>query len=129
MFASTSAHIATSMKKRFARYLRPHRLQWRLTQRDIAFLLGYQSASTISRIENGRSEPSLHDAFALQAIFDLAPHEGFPALFKEAEEALLRRAYDLHQRLKNNPAAAAKTKVALLNDMLARARARIDEDA
>src|ERR1700753_676214 len=53
MFAPIGAYIATSMKKRFARYLRPRRLQWRLTQREIAFLLGYQSASTISRIESG----------------------------------------------------------------------------
>lgn len=112
------------MEKRLARYLRPHRLRSRLTQEEIARLLGYADGSLVSRIENGIRSSKLLDAFALQVIFDVAPTDLFPSLYNEAEAAVMRRANALFEDLQGAKSKAAIAKIEFLNKMQARAIAR-----
>src|ERR1700722_10109929 len=113
------------MEKKLARYLRPHRSRWRLTQEEGGCLLGYTGSSVASRIENGIRNPSLLDAFALEVVFGLTPLELFPALFIDAEEAVLRRAKELYEELQDVPSKAAKKKLELLEKLLKRAIDRL----
>lgn len=113
------------MEKRLARYLRPHRLRWRLTQEEVARLLGYADSSLVSRIENGIRAPSLLDALALQVVFGVTPIELFPAFFKDTEEAVLRRAKELYEELQDAPSKAALKKLELLEEISMRAISRL----
>jgi transcriptional regulator with XRE-family HTH domain len=113
------------MEKRLARYLRPHRSRWRLTQEEVGRLLGYTGSSVAFRIENGIRDPSLLDAFALEVVFGTPPLELFPTLFTDAEEAVLRRAKELYEELQDMPSQAAKKKLELLDQVMKRAIARL----
>lgn len=111
---------------RLQSYLHTHRRQWGLSQREVAFLLGARSGSIVSRLERNERDPSLKVAFACQVIFGAAPIELFPYLFEKVEEELIRRAYELHERLKRNPSKRTDRKLALLKDALRRATERGD---
>jgi DNA-binding XRE family transcriptional regulator len=50
-------------------YLRTHRKQAGLSQREVGHLLGYKNQWQVSRHERGRSSPSLLTALAYEAIF------------------------------------------------------------
>jgi transcriptional regulator with XRE-family HTH domain len=113
------------MEKKLARYLRPHRQRWRLTQGEVARLLGYADSSLASRIESGIRNPSLLDAFALQVVFGPTPMELFPALFDDAEEAVLRRAKEMYEELQDVPSKAAVKKLELLDEVIKRAISRL----
>ena len=113
------------MEKKLARYLRPHRQRWRLTQGEVARLLGYADSSLASRIENGIRNPSLLDALALQVVFGVTPMEFFPALFNDAEDAVLRRAKEMYEELQDAPSKAALKKLELLDEVIKRAISRL----
>ncbi|MET4262382.1 hypothetical protein ABIC09_007360 [Bradyrhizobium sp. S3.12.5] len=86
---------------------------------------GYADSSLISRIENGIRDPSLLDAFALQVVFGDSPNELFPALFKDTEEAVLRRVKELYEELQDVPSKAALKKLELLDEISERAISRL----
>jgi len=113
--------------KRLDCYLHTHRRQWGLTQEELAFLLGSKSASVISRLERREHDPSLKAAFACQVIFGVAPDELFPKLYVEVEDAVMRRAHELHERLQGTPSKTTRAKLELLEDALRRASERAEE--
>jgi transcriptional regulator with XRE-family HTH domain len=104
-----------------------HRRQRCLNQEELAFLLGKKNASFVCRFELRKRDPGLEAAFACQVLFDVSPSELFPGLFAEIEEAVMRRAYRLDERLKLNPSAATQAKRTLLKAVLSRAARRIDK--
>ncbi len=108
-------------------YLHVHRRQRCLNQQELAYLLGKKNASSISRFELGKRDPSLDAAFACQVLFDISPSELFPKLFTEVEDAVMRRAYVLHERLKRRSSPTTEAKLKLLKGVLACATRRIDE--
>ncbi|HZS53849.1 MAG TPA: helix-turn-helix transcriptional regulator [Bryobacteraceae bacterium] len=112
------------MERRLTSYLRSYRLRWGLTQLELAYLVGLVDASAISRIEEEKRLPPLYIAFALQVLFGVAPRELFPGLFSDIEDAVLRRAYTLYEKLQGTPTKRTKTKLDLLEEVLARAKAR-----
>ena len=112
--------------KRLEIYLHTHRRRWGLTQKELSYLLGSKSGTRVSRLERQERQPSLAAAFACQVIFGIRPHELFPRLFAEAEEEVMRRAYDLHERLQGDPSKTTRMKLELLEDALARAKGRAD---
>lgn len=111
--------------KKLDRYIYTHRRRWGLTQPELAFLLGWESGAPVSRLEKGLRQPKLATVFALVILFGAEAHELFPALSGEAEDALMRRAYALHERLKGSPAAGDK--LDLLRQALDRARSRAEQ--
>lgn len=110
--------------KRLECYLHTHRRQWGLTEEELAFLLGSKSASVVSRLERRERDPSLRAAFACHFIFGVAPDELFPKLYAEVEDAVMRRAIELHERLQGNPSKTTRAKLDLLEDALNRAKER-----
>jgi len=102
-------------------YLRTYRRLWRLTQIDLAQLLGCGSGSQISRYEWLVRRPCLKVALGCQVIFGIPPNEMFPSHFGEIEEAIMRRASKLYARLDGRPDAKSQQTLKLLREILARA--------
>lgn len=117
------------MNQKFKTYLRAQRRQWGLTQGDLAYLLGYRYPSAIWRIECDGRAPKLSIAIACYILFDTPVTQLFPGLVTEIEDAILRRAYKLHERLQGNPSRATKAKLDLLEQVLKRAVARNADSA
>jgi DNA-binding XRE family transcriptional regulator len=109
------------MNHKITSYLRSHRRRWGLTQRELAYLLGIKNGSVVSRMERQRRRPNLLVALACQVVFDIQTVKMFPGLFSEIEDAVMRRAYKLYDRLQGNKAASTRTKLDLLEDVLKRA--------
>ena len=82
-------------------YLRTHRRVWGLTQLELASLMGFRSATHISRIENGKRAPKVEVALACQVIFGIPPSVMFPHVHTLVEERVMRNIYQLHLALSN----------------------------
>ena len=82
-------------------YLRTHRRVWGLTQQELASLMGFKSATHVSRIENGKRAPTVEVALACQVIFGMPPSAMFPHVYTLVEEKVMRNIYRLHLALKN----------------------------
>lgn len=80
-------------------YVRRHRLRAALTQREMANLLGCQSAATVCQYEAHKREPDLRTALAYQATFGVAVAALFPGIYREVEQKVLRRAGRLAEQL------------------------------
>jgi len=102
-------------------YVRTHRRRWALTQEEVAALLGFDSRTVISRIEQGERLPSLESALALEVLFGTAPRVMFPQFYAEVEETVMQRAYLLHEGLIQSTSPRQKRKCELLEDALHRA--------
>ena len=91
-------------------YLRTRRRIWGLTQPELASLIGRGDASQISRIENGKSAPTVEVALACQVIFGIPPSVMFPHVHALLEERVMRNIYRLHLALSNttNPSGLRK---------------------
>jgi DNA-binding XRE family transcriptional regulator len=108
------------MAERLKTYLRPFRRRWRLTQRELAFLIGIKSGSVISRIEGLNKTPRLSWAVACALLFDTRAFELFPGLFSEVHEDVLLRATDLYEELQGNPSKTTRAKLDFIETVLAR---------
>lgn len=80
------------METRIQSYIRTHRKRSGLTQDELAFLLGTNGGSRVSRYERLSREPNLRTAFAYQVIFGIPPHQLFPAIFHEVKRTVVRQA-------------------------------------
>ncbi len=100
-------------------YLRVRRRRWQLTQGELAFLLGYDSGSVVSRFERRERTIPLAIGFACELIFDADAEEIFPGLYGEVEGHVTRRMHELQDRLQRG-ASSAKTaaKLQLLDHAL-----------
>ena len=109
------------MASRIQNYLRTQRRRWGLTQDELAELLGCQSGTQISRIERGKRRPCTEVIVACEVLFGLPSRKLYPGLYAEVEEALLRRAAVLFERLEKEDTLVAKRKQELLTATLRRA--------
>jgi transcriptional regulator with XRE-family HTH domain len=73
-------------------YLRSNRKRLALSQDDVAFLLGGESGTQISRYENFSRVPSLETALACEAIFKRPVSEIFGGLYQKSEREVAERA-------------------------------------
>jgi transcriptional regulator with XRE-family HTH domain len=71
--------------------LRTHRRTWGLSQRELADILGYESATQVSRLEHGKRTPLLETALACSTLFGVSLDELFPQLATEIEEKLRKK--------------------------------------
>jgi len=85
-------------------YIKAHRRRWNFSQQELAFLLGYGNNSTVSRIEQGKQEPSIPDLIALELLFEKAACRLFPDLYSEISSKLLYRLDMFEQHLCEEPA-------------------------
>ncbi|MCG8604619.1 helix-turn-helix transcriptional regulator [bacterium] len=73
-------------------YLRTHRKRFGFSQSDVAFLLGTQSRSHISRYENYTRLPGLETALAYEVIFQAPMREMFAGIYERVEKQVQARA-------------------------------------
>ena len=62
-----------------------------LSQRELAFLLGYDSDSQVSRLEDGSRIPNLFEALMLELVFEMGTTLIFELLHQRARQSLIQR--------------------------------------
>lgn len=102
-------------------YLRTLRREWEVTQDEVAFLMGKGDRNRVSDVERGNAPPNIREILAYALIFGFPGRDIFPAFYDELEEAVMRNAYELDQKLEGNTSMKALRKRKLLSEMLARA--------
>jgi transcriptional regulator with XRE-family HTH domain len=107
------------MNKLLKTYLRTFRRSQALTQKELAFLIGVKSGTTISRLEQLKRLPNLSVALACLVIFDAAPFELFPGLFSDVRKAVLERANQLYEELQGDASRSTRAKLDFLETLLA----------
>ena len=84
-----------------ASYLRTHRKQSGLSQRELARLLGYPDEGQVSRHERLYCVPPFQIALRYQAVFRVPISDLFPGAYETAKEAIEARLtqmeHDLHE--------------------------------
>jgi transcriptional regulator with XRE-family HTH domain len=73
-------------------HLVSNRKRLALSQDDVAFLLGTQSGTQVSRYEAFNRTPNLKTALAFEAIFKLSVSELFPGIYQKVEREIAERA-------------------------------------
>ena len=102
-------------------YVRTQRLMSGLTQKDLLALLPTTGRNRVSTTERALHPPNGGEILAYQTIFGLSAHELFPKAYTDSEEAVVRKAYALHQSLQEKTDARSLQKRAFLEGILARA--------
>ena len=110
-------------------YLRTHRRRWELTQRELAFLLGINSPSQISRYEHVLCQPTARILIACEVIFSEHPSALFPALYSEIEEEVMRRALSLFEEIERPDGRYPSAKRDLLLRMATDARSHCKDQS
>lgn len=102
------------MAKSLESYLRTHRRRSGLSQKELAFLLGYKAGESVCRYEWSHRRPPLAILVACEIILRVPPRELFPGIYNEVEALVAKRARELHRTLatiEETPAAARKREV------------------
>lgn len=91
-------------------YVRAARKERGISQRDLAFLLGAERGSSISRYERFKRIPSLRTALRIQAALGVSAAELFAGLYAEAQTYVAERLSTLVVKAESNRAAAERAK-------------------
>ena len=94
--------------QRLENYLRTHRKRSGLTQREIAFLLGWKTGGSLGRYEKRRRLPPLKTALACEEIFGVPVSELFAGIRQAVGRDIEKRRVVLR--------ASLQTKTANLNN-------------
>ena len=84
---------------RLENYLRTYRRKSGLTQREVAFLLGWKNGAQLSRYEKRHTLPPLRTALAFEAIFKVPLAELFAGVRSSADQDVLTRVDELVEGL------------------------------
>ncbi len=76
-------------------YLKTYRRKSGLTQREVAFLLGWKNGAQLSRYEKGHTLPPLRTALAYQAIFKIPVAELFAGIRSSVDQDTSTRVDEL----------------------------------
>lgn len=90
-------------EKPIENYIKTYRRRSLLSQEELAFLLGAEFGTKVSRYERGRRVPSLETALALEAILGVPVRKIFPGTFRKVDLSVRERVRVLRERLKNDP--------------------------
>lgn len=104
----------------------PYRRRWKLSQRELAELLGIKVQSTFSRVENGERYPRLREALACELLFGVPLRVLFPVQYQTVEEAVMQRAAVLSVKLEGRTSPASAIKRKFLQALLLRASSSAD---
>jgi len=89
-------------------YLRTYRRRSGLTQREVAFLLGWETGTQVSRYEKRRRLPPLATALACEAVFGVPVSELFAGVQENAVKSIGKRMVELRSRLQTEGGAGQK---------------------
>jgi transcriptional regulator with XRE-family HTH domain len=73
-----------------------------LSQRELAFLLGYKSDSQVSRLENGGRMPHFVQVLAIELVFGVDSSEFFDDVRQSTRQAVCGRVRQLHATLQQS---------------------------
>ena len=77
--------------QRHSNHIRRFRMEKGLTQRELAYILGYRSVSSLSHLECGRKLPSLRTAMKLEIGLQRFIGDIFPRLYRSLRGPVARR--------------------------------------
>ena len=117
------------MVQRFKSYLRAVRRRWGFTQAELAYLLGFRTGKSISRIEALKQTPTLGVALSSAIIFNTAPVKLFPGAIFDAEQLIIARARELYDQLQGDPSTTTRIKLDFLEALFLRLEQRRRERA
>jgi transcriptional regulator with XRE-family HTH domain len=80
-------------------YLVSNRKRLSLSQGEVAFLLGTQSGSKVSRYERFATQPSLETVLAFEVIYQRSASELFGGLYQKVEQEVIARAKALARKM------------------------------
>ena len=86
------------MQGRTDSYIRSYRRKARLSQEDVAFLLGGTSGTSVSRHERGRRAPTVETALAYEVILGKPIGELYRRFLVSLRQDIRKRAEQLLQR-------------------------------
>ena len=108
------------MSRPLANYLRSYRKRARLSQDEMAFLLGGESGVTVSRYEHARRIPDLERILAYEVIFGAPAAELFAGVYQKVDQITHKRVGALAARLAAKPQTArTRSKLELLGRLVA----------
>ena len=110
--------------RRPTHYLRSHRLRWGLSQKELAYLLGWDRPDVISRIERKQRHPTLPLAMACFILLGTPAPELFPDMSASIEALVMARIWEMYEAIQGDPSRRNKRKIELLEDAIARAEQR-----
>lgn len=85
---------------RLANYIRVRRKAAFLTQRELAFIVGYRNEGVVSKHESFHSVPPLLMALAYSVLFQVPVPELFPGLHVVVEEAVRTALLELENEVR-----------------------------
>jgi DNA-binding XRE family transcriptional regulator len=88
------------MPAQLPNYIRTHRKRARLTQKDVAFIIGSKSGAGISRHERFKQTPDLQTLLAYEMLFRTPVRNLFDGTHRKVERKLLRRIRLLIRKLR-----------------------------
>jgi len=97
--------------QRLENYLRTHRKRSGLTQRDVAFLLGWKTGGSLGRYEKRRRLPPLKTALACEEIFGVPVGELFAGVRQAVGKDIEKRRVELRARLQTTTPKAHDARV------------------
>ena len=109
------------MKKKNLNYLRSYRLRWGLSQRELAYLLGWSRSEAISRIEMKQRAPTLKLVIGCFVLFGTTAAELFPDLSTSIETDVIARTWEFYEKIQGNPSKKTKRQIELLEGAIQRA--------
>ena len=80
-------------------YLRSYRLRWGLSQKELAYLLGWDRPDIISRIERKQREPTLALAMACYILFETQAAQLFPDISAGIEHLVMARVQEMYETI------------------------------
>jgi transcriptional regulator with XRE-family HTH domain len=87
------------MSHKLENYLRTYRKRSGLSQDEVAFLLGCQTGTKVSRYERFARKPALETALACRAIFGVVVEDMFAGVYQKVERTTQNRAQLLTRKL------------------------------
>lgn len=102
-------------------YLRTLRKDWRLSQEELAGLIGRGGRERVADVERALQPPNAAEILAYSLLFGWPPGAIFSAFYEVVEAALIEHAYVLDEKLREDSSSRAKRVRSLLHDALARA--------
>ena len=106
------------MDHRLTSYLRTFRRRFGFTQKELAFLIGIDSRTVVSRIERSIRRPSFEALIVSVFFFGASPLELFPTLVSALHQAALKRANELYEELQGEPSKTTRAKLDFLEQFL-----------
>lgn len=103
---------------RLVNYIRVRRKAASLTQRELAFIVGYRNEGVVSKHESFRSVPPFLMALGYAVLFQIPVSDLFPGLHLVVEDAVKTALLELEHELRKKQLSGGGRKAALLTRKL-----------